>query len=106
MKLLLRPQAWNDIGESMDYLKAGAGVQTAARFYQRVRQTLKQLCLHPGMGRPQPDLKPAGIRSWRVAGPFQRWLIFYRTTEAGLEVLRVKHGAMDLPALFQGSEKG
>jgi plasmid stabilization system protein ParE len=36
------------------------------------------------------------IRSWRVDG-FENYLIFYRFAEMRLEILRIKHGAMDFP---------
>jgi len=101
MKVRIRPEAWLDIEEAIRYLNEEDGAETAVRFYRRVRQTFKELSRQPGLGRPRRDLKPPGVRSWRVANPFQNWLVFYQITEPGLEILRVKHGAMDLPALFK-----
>jgi toxin ParE1/3/4 len=100
MRARIRPQSWLDVEEAMRYLKHEAGEQTAVRFFERVRQTLKQLSRQPEMGRPRLDLEPAGIRSWRVAKPFEKWLVFYRIVEDGLEILRIKHGAVDIPSLF------
>jgi toxin ParE1/3/4 len=40
------------------------------------------------------DLK--NIRSWRV-DDFENYLIFYRFGGMRLEILRIKHGAMDFP---------
>ena len=101
MKVRIRPEAWLDIEEAIHYLNEEDGGKTAVRFYRQVRRTLKDLSRQPGLGRPRRDLKQPGIRSWRVADPFQNWLIFYQITEPGLEILRVKHGAVDLPALFE-----
>jgi plasmid stabilization system protein ParE len=44
------------------------------------------------------NLNPPTIQSWRVNG-FPRWLIFYRVEDPKLVLLRVRYGAMDLPAL-------
>ncbi len=101
MKVRIRPDGWLDLEEAIRYLDEQDGAKTAVRFYWRVRQTFKELSRQPGLGRPRRDLKPPGIRSWRVAAPFEDWLIFYQITDPVLEILRVKHGAMDLPALFK-----
>jgi toxin ParE1/3/4 len=56
------------------------------------------LALQPLKGRLRKfrgeDLR--GIRSWRV-NRFENYLIFYRVTVSRLEILRIKHGAMDFP---------
>jgi len=101
MKVLIRPQAWLDIEQDMDYLKGKAGNETAVRYYQSVRSAFRKLSKQPGLGRTRPELSPSGIRSWRVDPPFQDWLIFYQSTEEGLDIIRVKHGAMDIESLFE-----
>ncbi len=85
----------------MRYLKDEAGGPAAVRFFQCVRRTIKQLSRQPEMGRPRLDLEPPGIRSRRVAKPFEKWLAFYRIGEDALEILRIKHGSVDIPSLFQ-----
>ena len=37
-----------------------------------------------------------GLRFWRVAP----YLVIYRQSEGGIEIVRVVHGARDLPALL------
>jgi toxin ParE1/3/4 len=50
------------------------------------------------MGRARDDLAP-GLRSV-VAG---KYLVFFRASDAAIEVLRVIHGARDItPDMFQG----
>lgn len=70
----------------------------AVRFLEAIDQTVERLVLHPLVGRLRKfrgrDLK--NIRSWRVDG-FENYLIFYRVTKTRLEILRIKHGAMDFP---------
>ena len=60
--------------------------------------TVENLARQPLKGRLRKfrggDLK--NIRSWRVDG-FENYLIFYRFAAMRLEILRIKHGAMDFP---------
>ena len=75
----------------------------AVRFLDAIDQTVERLALHPLIGRLRKfrgrDLK--NIRSWRVDG-FENYLIFYRVTKTRLEILRIKHGAMDFPQALRG----
>lgn len=65
-------------------------------------ETFAALADTPEMGRERrfrnPKLK--GIRSWPVTG-FNNYLVFYRITSHGIEVLHVYHGARNLEALFE-----
>jgi toxin ParE1/3/4 len=70
----------------------------ALRFLTAIDRTIEGLALQPLKGRLRKfsgrDLK--NIRSWRV-DDFENYLVFYRFTRLRLEVLRIKHGAMDFP---------
>lgn len=72
--------------------------EAARRFLEAIDATVEKLALQPLKGRLRNfrgrDLK--SIRSWRVDG-FENYLIFYRFTRMRLEILRIKHGAMDFP---------
>jgi len=57
---------------------------------------LKLAAESPGLGRPRDDLMP-GLRSIRVS----KYLLFYRSVPDGIELIRVLHGARDLPRLFE-----
>jgi toxin ParE1/3/4 len=74
----------------------------ARRFLEAIDGTVENLALQPLKGRLRKfrgkDLKH--IRSWRVDG-FENYLIFYRFAEMRLEILRIKHGAMDFPRALQ-----
>jgi toxin ParE1/3/4 len=50
----------------------------------------------PDLGRLRRDLAPH-LRSH----PIGRYVIFYRSTNHGIEIVRVLHGARDLPPLFE-----
>ena len=79
--------------------------EAALRFIAAIDRTVQGLAEQPMKGRLRRfrggDLK--GIRSWRV-DDFENYLIFYRVTKEHLEVLRIKHGAMNFPQALQNDE--
>ena len=42
----------------------------------------------------------AGLRMWPVRG-FENYVIFFRPTTNGIEVIRVLHAAQDFPSIFE-----
>ena len=72
--------------------------EAAQRFLKGIDATVEKLALQPLKGRLRKfrgnDLK--NIRSWRV-DDFENYLIFYRISKMRLEILRIKHGAMNFP---------
>lgn len=93
-----RPRFLLDLAEELSWLNERAGPEVAERWYQAVCSTIEQLRKNPGIGRSRRDLKPQGIRSWRVKG-FARWLLFYVERPDALVFLRVRHGTMNLVVL-------
>ena len=85
-----------DLAEELIWLKDHAGADVAERWYDALIATTQFIEKNPFVGRERKDLKPAGIRSWRVRR-FPRWLIFYGVT-AGNDVIfyRVRSGTMNL----------
>ena len=73
MELIARTRFYEDVAEEVEYLARKAGAQTALRWSQAVDSTIQKLLRDPKLGRPRTDLRPAGIRSWRVEH-FRRWL--------------------------------
>jgi toxin ParE1/3/4 len=67
-------------------------------FLKAIDVTVENLALQPLKGRLRKfrgrGLK--NIRSWRV-DDFENYLVFYRFAGMRLEILRIKHGAMDFP---------
>lgn len=76
-----------------------ASEEVAERYFAAVLATVRELALHPGLGRERKfrDEALQGLRSFRVTRPFHRHLIFYRATETELFVERVMHGTRDVP---------
>jgi toxin ParE1/3/4 len=55
-----------------------------------------ELLINPGIGRERIDIAPL-VRSFAVSN----YLIFYRLLNEGIEILRVIHGARNIPNLFE-----
>jgi plasmid stabilization system protein ParE len=94
-----RPQFLFDLAEELLWLNKQAGAEVAERWYYSLQDTLAFLQKHPLAGRERADLKPAGIRSWKISG-FSRWLIFYQVKNDRVIIfLRVRAGNMNLGIL-------
>jgi toxin ParE1/3/4 len=111
MKLAAERSTWFDADVTNQfgwYLNEG-GESLAWRFFEAVDLTLSKLCRQPDLGRIRHFRHPAlqNLRSFGVAPPFNRFVIFYRATETSLQVLRLMHGARDLPQrLTESPEHG
>lgn len=88
-----------DVTNQFGWYFAEAGQELAWRFLKSVDLTLFNLARQPDLGRVRRFRHPVlqGLRSFRVEPPFQRILIFYRSTEDALQAWRLMHGARDLP---------
>jgi len=96
-----RPLARQDVLEIASYIAAD-NLDAAERFLDAAEQTFALLASMPLMGRACEFRSPQaqGLRMWRVHG-FERYLIFYRPSEDGVDVVRVLHAARDLESLFE-----
>ena len=90
-----------DLLEHLDYI-ADDNPDAASRFIQAVEKALERLSEMPEIGAVRECDNPrlAGVRRWPVP-KFSRYLIFYQVTEDSIRVLRVLHGARDIPSLFE-----
>jgi plasmid stabilization system protein ParE len=98
MHTFKRPQFLLDLADQLTWLKEQAGPHVANLWYDALQDTIEQLQQHPLLGRERLDLKPKGIRSWRLSR-FPRWIVFYQAREDALVLLRVIPGMMNLPSL-------
>jgi toxin ParE1/3/4 len=92
--VIVRPRARIDIDGIWEYIAEDSEAQ-ADIFVDRLAAKFKLLAGNPELGRLRDDLMPQ-LRSF----PFERYVIFYRATSLGIEVLRVLHGARDVEAQF------
>ena len=96
-EILVRHDAELDAFGYFDFIHQ-RNPSAALRFVQSIDRTIENLAKHPLIGRRRRFRDPSlrNIRSWRIEG-FASYLIFYRVTENHLEVLRIRHGAMQFP---------
>ena len=92
--------AEQDVEEIVDYISHDSA-QAAATFRVALQGVCEMLVDIPEAGSARnfhnPEMK--GLRMLPVR-KFTKYLIFYRSTSEGLEIVRVVHGARDLPSLF------
>lgn len=97
--LIIKPQAQADLDSIFDYI-AQDSVQHAEHFLRLFYEKFLLLQQMPETGTTRPDLA-LGIRAF----PFRHYVIFYQITETGLDIVRILHGARDIPNLFgEGTE--
>ncbi len=87
-------QADADLLEIWVYI-AENNVEAANRLIQSLGRRCHDCAELPGMGRRRDDLSP-GLRSLTEGS----YIIFYRLAEHGIEIVRVLHGARELPSVF------
>jgi toxin ParE1/3/4 len=92
------PRAQRDIDDAAAQVQDEAGVDVALRFLGAVESAFDLLARNPGVGSPRQAtlLRLPGVRCW----PLRPWpqLIFYVERDRALNVIRVLHGARDIPA--------
>lgn len=88
-RLIVRPAARNDLVGIGRYI-ARDSPAAADRFVDRLAEKSRLLAEQPGIGRPHPTR--AGLRVFGIG----EYLILYRETPDGIEVLRYLHGRRDL----------
>ena len=86
--------ARSDFDEIWFYI-AQDNPEAADKFIRAIVSRFPKLAAMPQLGRKREELA-AQVRSF----PVGRYVIFYRPMKNGIEVVRVLHGARDLPPLF------
>jgi toxin ParE1/3/4 len=93
-KLRRTPRAELDLIEIWNYISAD-NLDAADKLVLGIDETCQLLGRQPEIGRTRPDLG-SDIRSFA----HRRYLILYRIVADGMEIVRVVHGARNLPDLF------
>lgn len=93
-RVVFAPAAEIDLEAIYDYV-AARNATAADQLLAGLEDLATRLAANPGMGRPRPELL-SGLRSFSVGA----YLMFYRSSDSGIEVLRVLHGARDFRTQF------
>jgi toxin ParE1/3/4 len=70
----------------------------AEKLLRTIEQKCRLLAGNPLLGEAWPELGE-NIRFFTVR---RTWVIIYRPADDGIELVRVVHGARDIPSLFDG----
>ncbi len=100
--------AEDDITEIMRYISYDSP-QAATAFREAVESACERFVILPEMGSTPDALSRYSILKGVRVLPLQRfekYLLFYRPVMDGkIEIVRVVHGARDLPALFEDKKR-
>lgn len=101
MNYRVRPAARRDIIRYWKIIKAD-NPDAAARFLDEAEKAMQQIATHPALlGHEMGFRRHAGVRSFRLPPPFERYLIFFRLHPRHVEFKRLLHGARNLSRLFR-----
>lgn len=91
---IISPEANKDLESIIDYF-ASRNIEAGERFIDEFNKKCRYLANFPNMGRSYSDIKDY-LRGVSLNG----YIIFYRITDIGIEILRVVSGYRDYPSLF------
>jgi len=99
LRVEIFPRADSDLEQQYDWYLERAGLEIAERYLNAFDVTIVMLASRPGLGRLRKfrDARLAGIQVFPFKMPFDKHLVFYRVNSTTLSIVRVMHGARDLP---------
>ena len=92
---VLSSAAESDLQDIWDYI-AQDNLNAADRVLVKLRSAMRKLSEMPGIGHERPDLEDPTLRVWSVYS----YLIIYNNEADPIRVVRVIHGARDIPHLM------
>jgi toxin ParE1/3/4 len=99
-RLVLKRAAERDLTEQVEYI-AREQPAAARRYLLAAERAFERLLDMPELGecRSFKNRKLEGLRMWPVPG-FSNFLIFYRVTQRSVQIVRILHGAQDIPRVL------
>ncbi len=97
-KLRILPAADTDVDDAALFI-AKNNLTAALKFYDAVDHTYRQIREHPNRW-PRYELEHPDLANLhkRSVVKFDKYLVFYRTEADVVEIIRVLHGARDIPS--------
>jgi toxin ParE1/3/4 len=100
MRYRVTKQAEQDLDKIYVYWARRASAEVADRLIDGIADRFWLLGEHPDAGRPSEDIA-AGVKSF----PAGKYLIYYRATRGGTDILHIFHSAQDQGRAFKGARK-
>jgi toxin ParE1/3/4 len=91
----LSKQAEADVDDIWLYV-AHDSIRAADRLIADFHRKCELLASSPGLGRRRDELRPS-LRSF----PWGEYVIFYRLSTEGIEIVRILHGHRDIEKIFR-----
>lgn len=101
LKVVLTPEAQDDLYELFDYIDEHDGPDRALNYIERIEKACMSLQTLPNRGTLREDLRP-GLR---VLGLERRALIAFRVSSNTVAILRILYGGRSVERAFEGSIK-
>lgn len=89
-----------DLAEIFAYCAERAGLEIADRLIDSIVDRFALLSDFPDAGKPEDDIA-TGVKCF----PVGRYLIYYRKSRRGVEIVHVFHGARDQKRAFKRAKK-
>ena len=96
----LTESAETDLNDILGFIAERDGTGRALHVYEKFLEAFEALAASPDIGTRKPYLTDDPIRWW----PVFRFLVVYDSQRSPIDILRVIHGARDLPRLLSKSE--
>ena len=87
----LRPKAISDLEKIWEYTVETWGEEQAERYVRLINESFRQIADNPSLGRSCDTIRE-GYRKRGIG----RHVIFYRTNDGDIEVVRILHDRMDV----------
>jgi toxin ParE1/3/4 len=100
MRFRVSRDAEQDLAEIFLYWAKRAGLKVANRLIHSITDRFWLLSEHPDAGISSEDIA-AGVKCF----PAGKYLIYYRKTRRGTDILHIFHGALDQRLAFQKAAK-
>ena len=99
-RVRIRAVARADVKEIMDHISTDRP-RTAKRFFDAFEKLAKRLADFPELGAiyESDDMVFEGLRVFSVPR-FRKYLVFYRVEDDVIDIVRIIHGARDLPGIL------
>jgi toxin ParE1/3/4 len=98
-RVVFTARAREDLLDIWLYVAKHNSETVADRIYDSIEQSCHLLKDHPQLGRVRPEIQ----REARAL-VIERWLALYRTTEHGVQIMRILDGRRDLSATEWGPD--
>ncbi len=100
LKLFFRPKARSDALEIVNFI-GHDDPRAASEFLSALEFTCKSIAVLPEIG-SRRSYRHSALKDVRMlpVKKFNNYLIFYQPAPGAIDVIRIIHGARDLPTLF------